>query len=190
MKRESEKIEMVKIGAVAAICKYGMAGASVSRIAELAGVSDGYLYRHYKGKEELINAVLDNILNVVTDKIEYLLENCSSARDIAEGFLDYLYENSQKNSDMIKFLIIFQNDFSMELNQNVVSRVTNLCKEIVTLGENNGELRGGVTHLDLYMVLVAMPLQFISLKYKGLLCAGAIDSQRVKDYAYNSLFKI
>lgn len=190
MKRESGKIEQIKSGAVAAICKYGVAGASVSKIAAMAGVSDGYLYRHYDSKEELMDVIFDNILNNITDKIEYLLENCSNVKEIAEGFMDYLYEKSLENSDMIKFLIIFQNDFSLEMNSRVVDRITALCGDIVELGRVKEELREEVTPLELYLSLVSLPLQFLSLQYKKLFSDSDVEFQRIKDIAFNSLFKI
>ncbi|MEG1634202.1 MAG: hypothetical protein RR388_01090, partial [Rikenellaceae bacterium] len=91
---------------------------------------------------------------------------------------------------MIKFLIIFQNDFTIEVKREFNDRITHLCKEIVALGCSKGVMRSGVSHVELYLALVTVPLQFLSLKYTGLLYANEIEYQKIKDYAYNSLFLI
>ena len=47
-----EKLEEVKLVALKMIVEKGYHGATISLIAKKAGVSDGYLYRHYANKNE------------------------------------------------------------------------------------------------------------------------------------------
>ena len=62
-KVDQTKIERIRNASVEVISEHGILGGSVASIAERADVSVGYLYRHYPGKTELINDLLENALN-------------------------------------------------------------------------------------------------------------------------------
>ena len=49
--------------------EYGIGGARIDRIAKRAGISSGLVYSHYAGKEELFQAVYDQIVDTVTETI-------------------------------------------------------------------------------------------------------------------------
>ena len=68
-KVDQTKIERIRNASVEVISEHGILGGSVASIAERADVSVGYLYRHYPGKTELINDLLENALNAITDRI-------------------------------------------------------------------------------------------------------------------------
>ncbi len=48
------KLHQVKEAAIRVIVERGYFGATIAQISKEAGVSDGYLYRHYTGKAELV----------------------------------------------------------------------------------------------------------------------------------------
>lgn len=60
------KIEAIKTATIKIVVTHGIAGASISLIAKEAGVSDGYLYRHYSGKRELIADLFTQRFNYYT----------------------------------------------------------------------------------------------------------------------------
>lgn len=54
------KLEKIKKAAMELVVRHGYRGISIGAIAKKAGVSTGYLYRHYNGKSDLIQDLIDN----------------------------------------------------------------------------------------------------------------------------------
>ena len=66
---DTSKIERIRDAAIEIISEQGIPNCSVAAIAKRAGVSVGYLYRHYSGKEELTNDMLELYFNIINEKI-------------------------------------------------------------------------------------------------------------------------
>ena len=49
-----QKLYEVREAAIKVIVERGYYGATIAQISKRAGVSDGYIYRHYSGKAELV----------------------------------------------------------------------------------------------------------------------------------------
>jgi AcrR family transcriptional regulator len=76
------------------ICRYGMHGASIDRIAEEAGYTKGAFYANFASKEELFLVVLDEKFATELARLETALtrdgEPPEQARQAAEDFLNYV----------------------------------------------------------------------------------------------------
>jgi AcrR family transcriptional regulator len=84
-RQESERRrERILAAARACFGSEGYAGATVARIAEMAGVSNGLLYQFFRSKDHLFEVVLDR---VVRDWVRALVppDEASSARETLEG---------------------------------------------------------------------------------------------------------
>lgn len=66
-KMDMTKLDRIREASVEIISEHGILNSSVASIAERAGVSVGYLYRHYPGKVDLINDLLEDALRTITD---------------------------------------------------------------------------------------------------------------------------
>jgi len=62
-RRESTEVRQQQItdAALQVIGKKGIAGSTTAEIASVVGISEGNLYRHFKGKEDIIGSVIDKI---------------------------------------------------------------------------------------------------------------------------------
>ena len=127
-KVDQTKIERIRNASVEVISEHGILGGSVASIAERADVSVGYLYRHYPGKTELINDLLENALNAITDRIHALIRETDDIERIVGGIVGFLIESAADNPAKHKFLIMLLNDFSVEIKPE--SR-----KRIIEIGE-------------------------------------------------------
>ncbi|OFW60033.1 MAG: hypothetical protein A2133_05290 [Actinobacteria bacterium RBG_16_64_13] len=66
-----EKRRAQIVGAVLeVVAKYGVPGATVSRIAAAAGVSEGALYVHFASRDEMLLAALDSIFTEMANLID------------------------------------------------------------------------------------------------------------------------
>ncbi|MCD7963228.1 MAG: TetR/AcrR family transcriptional regulator [Rikenellaceae bacterium] len=165
---DEKKIEKIRESAISCIGRFGIGNASVAEIARHAGVSVGYLYRHYSGKEELINDILERTLDIISDKIEELLHSGSSPEKIISGFIEFLFITSQKNPDKIKFILSLQNDFSYEFPKKLSMRLNELCAKFINKGNETGILTKDVTTGDIYIIVICLPLQFIGMKMRNI----------------------
>jgi AcrR family transcriptional regulator len=73
------------------ICKLGMHGASIDRIAADAGYTKGAFYSHFASKEDMFLAVLDEHFAAEIERLDTVLvgagDPAEEARHAAEGFL-------------------------------------------------------------------------------------------------------
>jgi len=61
---DETKMLRIKEAAIELVVKNGYGGASISAIRKKAGVAEGYLYRHYNGKQDLILDLLYSQMKV------------------------------------------------------------------------------------------------------------------------------
>jgi AcrR family transcriptional regulator len=77
-----------------AICKLGMHGASIDRIAAEAGYTKGAFYAHFASKEDLFLVMLDEHFAAELARLDAVLTGAgdplAETRSAAEGFLDHI----------------------------------------------------------------------------------------------------
>ena len=187
--KEISKIDRIRQAALIVMSANGISRTSVSSIAKHAGVSDGYLYRHYKGKEELIDDLLTEIFNKVNDKIAFLLNNCNTIDEIVKNFINFICIKAKEEPEKIKFLIMLLNDFSYKISKNLTDRLMALCEEILKQARSSRSIRTDVTPLELYIALVGIPLQYYSIHFRSMFGMNDVN-EMVKIIIKQSLLTI
>ncbi len=160
------KIEKIRDAAVEVISENGILNSSVASIARVAQVSVGYLYRHYPSKEDLINELLNEAINVITDRIDELMNTRHEVKDVIEGVVSFIIENADKNPSKYKFLIMLLNDFSIRINPQIKERINLIGTKLIALGNKTKELKKEITVSDLYTSLIGIPMQHLSSVYR------------------------
>ena len=183
--REIPKIDRIRAAAVSLISERGAANASVQLIARRAGVSDGYLYRHYKGKEELVEELLEQVIEGINDRIEALLEEKNTIEDIVRGFVGFVFDSTLQQPERTKFVIMLQNDFSRETGVRIKNRLEELCDRVLAVCRRSGREGGDMTAAELYVSLVGIPMQYAALAFKGVFGEGFTDPLREKMIAHS-----
>ncbi len=89
-----EKESQILDGAAAVFAEAGYEGASMSRIAAVAGVSKGTLYNYFEGKRELFSAfmhrVCDSRIALIFDEVDETAPAEQALCDICRKMLDML----------------------------------------------------------------------------------------------------
>lgn len=114
-KIDTSKIERIRQASVEIISECGITGSSVAAIAQRARVSAGYLYRHYPSKVELVNDLLNDALNSITERIDALIGENDRIDRIVSGIIGFILESASLNPYRLKFQIMLLNDFSTEI---------------------------------------------------------------------------
>ena len=171
-KVDQTKIERIRNASVEVISEHGILGGSVASIAERADVSVGYLYRHYPGKTELINDLLENALNAITDRIHALIRETDDIERIVGGIVA---DNPAKH----KFLIMLLNDFSVEIKPESRKRIIEIGEVLLETGQKNHTVRGDISVNDLYIALVGIPMQYLASRYRFDFDSRPCDTQEL-----------
>ena len=133
-KMDMTKLDRIREASVEIISEHGILNSSVASIAERAGVSVGYLYRHYPGKVDLINDLLEDALRTITDRIYALADETNDIRKIVRGIVEFIIESAATNRPKHKFLIMLLNDFSVEINPDIRERIRSIGDTLIAVG--------------------------------------------------------
>jgi AcrR family transcriptional regulator len=164
---DETKIERIKEAAVQMIVSNGLGDASISRIAKKAGVAEGYLYRFYKGKSELIDDLLYSNVNELADNLEVLLADQHTVGEIFEHLIRSFFSLAINQPERIKFLYVLMNDYNFNIQEKQRARIFNLCKSVKEKGHLSNELKAEADEEDIYLIAVSYPIQFINHRLKS-----------------------
>lgn len=168
------KIDRIKTAAVELMSSKGVAATSVSQIAKHAGVSDGYLYRYYERKEDLVDALLNDLISNVHIYLSDLIDTSKDMEELVTSFNEYIYATSKNEPHKLKFLIMLQNDFSYEIPQNMLAEIEKICIKLVNAPYVS--INPNLTLEGVYVALVGLPFQYHSIYHKKM-----FDSTRLFD---------
>ena len=162
------KIERIREAAIRVFGRNGSANAPVAAIAREAGVSVGYLYRHYAGKEDLLNDLLEKTLEKLGDKVEELAAQRKSTEESIRGFVRYIFVVAREQPARILYVLHLQNDLSWKIAESTTGRLKDLCGHLLTLGRSAKTVAPGITAEDLYIILFCLPLQYIGTSFRNI----------------------
>lgn len=161
------KLERIKDAVIQMIVSNNLGGSTISKIAHKAGVAEGYLYRFYKSKSDLINDLLYSNINELANNLEGLLNDQYSVSDIFEQLIRTFFNLANNHPERIKFLYMLMTDYSFRIQENQKERIFNLCKRIKEKGLDSHELRIDVDEEEIYLIGVTYPIQFINHRLKS-----------------------
>lgn len=173
---DQTKIERIRNSAIEIISEQGIQGSSVAAIAKHAGVSVGYLYRHYPGKEALVNDMMEMMFEIINNKISLLINDRQSIEYVVDGVVRHIIEIANQDKERMKFLIMLTNDFSININQKLTQRIDTLAEELMGMVKENDALRSDLRKEDLYLALIGVPMQYLALRYNRIISVK--DSQQ------------
>lgn len=106
----SPKKKEIEAAAMELFARHGFAGTTIKEIAHKSGVTEGALYRHYAGKEELALALFERELEAVREQLMAALAIEERPVGKLRAVIHYLYDTYQKEPWPLLFVILnFQN---------------------------------------------------------------------------------
>lgn len=187
---DTNKIEQVEEATIAYVVQNGYGGASVSAIAESAGVSKGYLYRFYKNKEELVQTLLTRFVNNIIKQIEEGLQQKVVVDLIMTSMIDYTFRIAKKDPNIIKFIYVLLHDYNFQLEDELKQKIKTIIEHFYTQGVKQGLVNKDVTAEEIFTIAVIYPIDFINLRFKQLFNSSGWDNddiERVSTFCINTL---
>jgi AcrR family transcriptional regulator len=181
--------DQIITAAMALIAEQGLKALSVAAVAKRVGIVPSALYRHFKGKDEIIKGALKKIKDLLMYNVQSVRQNSSVA-------LERLHLLTQRHIAMIKeFQAIPRIVFSDEINDSspfrrssvyaIVQAYLNEVAALVRQGQQDGQIKPELdpeTVAVFYLGIVQPP---IILWY---LSSGSFDAVRHTEKAW-AIFK-
>lgn len=187
---DETKILRIKDAAIELVVKNGYGGASISAIAKKAGVAEGYLYRYYTGKQDLITDLLYSRINVLVEKLENLIDTCQQVPEMIQLLFKKIFEIADKYPDHIKFVHVLMHDYNFQVSEEQRKQIKNLSSKVLLKGKENKEINPAITEEEIYLMAVVYPIEFINMRMKsffGNQIWSKTDISRLADFCINAL---
>lgn len=184
------KIERIREATVEFVVQNGYGGAAISSIARRAGVAEGYLYRFYRSKHELVTELLYSKVAQIIEKLERLLSSRLSVKEVITKLIGEFFNMATTSPGEIKFIYVLMHDYNFQVSDDQRLQIKNLCERVVLIGIANGEIRKDISVDEAYGMVVIYPLEFINLRMKGFFGISALtidDQKRVAEFSINAL---
>lgn len=163
---DQTKIERLKQSTMKMVVDYGFGGASVALISKDAQVASGYFYMHYKGKYELVNAILQEVYSKVFGMFEKLIEQGKPFHETIENIIRHFVESANKEPIRVKFLYVLTNDYNFVIDKHIQENTQMLLDKLMQMGRSTNDLDKTLIVSDMYLILIITTIQFINQKYK------------------------
>jgi len=186
------RIEKIHQATMHMVVQNGYGGASVSSIARQAGVAEGYLYRFYKGKSELVNGLFYKVLSEVANHMEEVLQRSQSIGEVLDELLYQLLKLTHSTPEKMMFLYKLMHDPTFRMDDCLRDRIFTICSSFRKLGTATGQMDPQISEENIYLLCVAYPISFINARLKGLFYTQKLDEEElvsVKSLILKSLKK-
>lgn len=187
---DDNKIKKLEQATIAHVVHKGYGGASVAEIARTAGVSKGYLYRFYKNKHELVQALLTRYINSIIKQIEEGLKQNISVDLVLTSMIDYTFGVAKKHPNHLKFVYVLLHDYNFQLETEQKLKIKTVIQRFYETGVSQSLVSKAVTPEELFTIVVIYPIDFINLRFKQLFETSGWnndDIERVSTFCINAL---
>lgn len=160
----SDTVTRILAAAEAAFAEHGFDAASMSAIAERAGVSKANVFHHFSSKNALYQAVLRHAIREVTRQLAHM-KNQSGAvsadlAQFARGHLASLLEHDRFARLMLREVLSDMPPERLKIAQQVFGEAFSELVTILRRGQEHGELRADMDPAMVAMLLVGADVFF------------------------------
>ncbi|MDK2810641.1 MAG: TetR/AcrR family transcriptional regulator, repressor of fatR-cypB operon [Petroclostridium sp.] len=161
---DPDKLARIKETTMELVGEHGYNGVTINEIAKKARVSSGYLYRYYKGKDELIEELITTHFECFRNIFFKILNEPDNARDIIFNFISVLFNIAVEIPVLAKFIytLIFDQNPEIKKRRDEDIRINNLADKILEIGIKNGEINSKTTKEEIKLVLFTIPFCYVS----------------------------
>jgi len=142
-RKRGDKGRRILDAAIEVFAEKGFFNATVAEVARRAGVADGTIYLYYKGKDDLLIRLFEQIMQMINEKLE------SATRDVPKA-TDRLRAVAAAQAELVVETPAFAEVICVELRQSSkfmkeyenpgFKRYLAFLAEIVEAGQKRGEL--------------------------------------------------
>jgi AcrR family transcriptional regulator len=106
--RSKQTRELLLNSAEIVFVRDGFLGAELGEIAAMAGRSKGAIYGHFKSKEDLYFALLEERIRRYRGRVEEVLLGCTSQKEIGRALTDHFFSAVKQDKAWCRLLLEFK----------------------------------------------------------------------------------
>jgi len=179
--KDLDKFESVKCAAIRVIVEKGYYGATISQIAKEASVSDGYLYRHYANKAELVQALFVENMNLYHDLIFDSINKSVSVADVLLSSFNFLAGTIAESPEVIAFIFIMDHDHSFDFPDIVRKNFEKIGQMVWAKGIQTGEINNKRTIEEVLAITFGLPVKMLEMRRRNIISDKALNEQDIKN---------
>ena len=187
-KIDEDKIARIKEATMQTIVENGIESTTIAMIAKNAGVSGGYLYRTYKGKQDLINELYYDKVNSLYKELEFLLAlNQTSVQPLIESFIQnrVIYFLNEPIASKFFYQLLHNENFLA--SDEIKLKSAKLMERIKNIGVESGEISQNTTVYQLHYHILVYPVDYINFTRKNIFGDQEVTINDVKSLTENIL---
>jgi len=162
---DPEKLENIKIAVMELLVEHGYGGMSIVSISEKAGVSPGYLYKHYSSKEELVQELVETEMDSIIENLKLNISNSSSVYEAAYKTVYNLFMYANSHPINAKFTAAVFMDVKVPSKEKAENYkiLVELAKQIIDLGIKTKEINPQAIPMEIVAIPFTIPFRYISV---------------------------
>ena len=162
---DPEKLENIKIAVMELLVEHGYGGMSIVSVSEKAGVSPGYLYKHYSSKEELVQELVETEMDSIIENLKLNISNSSSVYEAAYKTVYNLFMYANSHPINAKFTAAVFMDVKVPSKEKAENYkiLVELAKQIIDLGIKTKEINPQAIPMEIVAIPFTIPFRYISV---------------------------
>ena len=180
-----KKLHEVREAAIKVIVERGYYGATISQISKEAGVSDGYLYRHYSGKAELVRELFVESMGYFHSVVLEAIDKEESLDEVLFSTFSFLSQMLKNDPDTMAFIFIMDHDHSFEFPDEIRQGFKEIGEKLKQLGIENGDISWKLNEEDILAIVFGLPIKYMEMRRKSI-----ISNKPFTDKDINTLVSI
>lgn len=170
-----ERLAKVKSETLKAVVKRGYHGATISYIAKNAGVSDGYLYRHYANKNELIIDLFEEYMSIFHTHIFELINNEEKIKTILNKSIRFLAETYSNTPEISTFIFIMDHDHNFAFPKSIKENFRKIGEKIIEKNKITKEIGDTNNIEDIITITFGIPIKLLEMRRKNIVSNKPLD---------------
>ena len=179
---DMRKLDQVKRATMELMVESGYKSITVSRIANRANVSPGYLYSHYASINDLIEELLDTTYESFVDYMKTVVVELTSIREFVKHFVQGMIDFTMTDPLLVQFVTALMDDHAYFNERIKNDNELGIEEYIVTLlkcGHDNLEIGQHIDALEFVAIMIRLPLNYLNLRFLYADKYGSICSKDV-----------
>lgn len=166
---DEDKIKRIKEATMQTIVENGIESTTIAMIAKKAEVSGGYLYRIYKGKQDLISELyFEKVHSIYNELISLLEVNQTSIKPLIKSFVQnrIVYFINEPIASQFYYQLLHNENFV--LTEELKTKSLQAFEQIKSIGVASSQISSSVTLYQLYYHLFIYTIDYINIKRKNI----------------------
>jgi len=164
-----KKLHKVREAAIKVIVERGYYGATISQISKEAGVSDGYLYRHYSGKAELVRELFVESMEYFHSVVLEAIDKEESLDEVLFSTFSFLSQMLKNDPDTMAFIFIMDHDHSFEFPYEIRQGFKEIGEKLKQLGIESGDISRKLNEEDILAIVFGLPIKYMEMRRKSII---------------------